>query len=129
MHKFVSLYRLRLAVELRRWRGRVALGFLAFICSTGAVFGIDREFGHPIFRTFNAHDYGQAGQIFAVTEDAQGRMLFGWAVVLNPPRQINIATLLLIQANSVSYNRTVLAYPVFCSATDDVSCGSKLSPA
>jgi signal transduction histidine kinase/streptogramin lyase len=53
------------------------LGFLFFIFGTNAVFGIDREFGHPIFRTFNAHDYGQVGQIFAVTEDAQGRMLFG----------------------------------------------------
>ena len=52
-------------------------GFLFLICSAGIVLGTDREFGHPIFRTFTAHDYGEVGQILAVTEDAQGRMLFG----------------------------------------------------
>ena len=47
--------------------------FLVFICSAGLVLGTDREFGHPLFRTFTAHDYGEAGQIFAVTEDSDGR--------------------------------------------------------
>jgi signal transduction histidine kinase/ActR/RegA family two-component response regulator len=52
-------------------------GFLLLICSAGIVLGTDREFGHPIFRTFNAHDYGQVGQIFTITEDPHGPMLFG----------------------------------------------------
>jgi signal transduction histidine kinase/CheY-like chemotaxis protein len=52
-------------------------GFLIFICSSGVVLGTDREFGRPLFRTFTAHDYGEVGQIFAITEDPQGRMLFG----------------------------------------------------
>jgi hypothetical protein len=39
--------------------------------------GSNREFGHPLFRTFNAHDYGDAYEIYAVTEDEEGRMLFG----------------------------------------------------
>jgi len=53
-------------------------GFLLLICNAGIVLGADREFGHPIFRTFTAQDYGrQVGQIFAIDEDPQGRMLFG----------------------------------------------------
>jgi signal transduction histidine kinase/CheY-like chemotaxis protein len=52
-------------------------GFLFLICSAGVVLGIDREFGHPLFRTFTAHDYGEVGQIFTITEDPQGPMLFG----------------------------------------------------
>ena len=52
-------------------------GFLFFICSAGLVFGNIGELGHPIFRTFNSHDYGEVGQIFAITEDGEGRMLFG----------------------------------------------------
>src|SRR5260221_14661070 len=53
-------------------------GLLLFISSAGVVLGIDREFGHPIFRTFSAHDYGaEVGQIFAIMEDPQGHMLFG----------------------------------------------------
>jgi hypothetical protein len=52
-------------------------GFAFFICSACIALATDREFGHPLFRTFTAHDYGEVGQIFAVTEDAQGRMLFG----------------------------------------------------
>jgi signal transduction histidine kinase/CheY-like chemotaxis protein len=52
-------------------------GLLFFICNAGTVLAADREFGHPIFRTFTAHDYGQVGQIFAITEGPQGRMLFG----------------------------------------------------
>jgi streptogramin lyase len=53
-------------------------GFLLLICNAGVVLGADREFGHPIFRTFTAHDYGEGvGQIFAIKEDPQGRMLFG----------------------------------------------------
>jgi signal transduction histidine kinase/CheY-like chemotaxis protein len=48
-----------------------------FICSTGVALGSDREFGHPLFRTFTAHDYGDAYEIFAVAQDEQGRMLFG----------------------------------------------------
>src|SRR5260370_15994345 len=52
-------------------------GVVFLICRAGIVLGTDREFGHPIFRTFNAHDYGQVGQIFTITEDPQGPMLFG----------------------------------------------------
>jgi signal transduction histidine kinase/ActR/RegA family two-component response regulator len=53
------------------------VGFAFFICSVCTALATDREFGHPLFRTFTAHDYGEVGQIFAVTEDPQGRMLFG----------------------------------------------------
>jgi signal transduction histidine kinase/CheY-like chemotaxis protein len=53
------------------------LGFIVFICRVGVALAGDREFGHPLFRTFTAHDYGEMGQIFAITEDTQGRMLFG----------------------------------------------------
>jgi signal transduction histidine kinase/CheY-like chemotaxis protein len=53
------------------------IGFAFFICSACTALAIDREFGHPLFRTFTAHDYGEAGPILAVTEDPQGRMLFG----------------------------------------------------
>jgi signal transduction histidine kinase/CheY-like chemotaxis protein len=52
-------------------------GFLLFFCNIGIILAADREFGHPIFRTFTAHDYDEVGQIFAITEDPQGRMLFG----------------------------------------------------
>ncbi|MBV8213570.1 MAG: response regulator [Verrucomicrobia bacterium] len=52
-------------------------GFFFFVCGTFTVLAADREFGHPLFRSFNAHDYGEVGQIFSVTEDPQGRMLFG----------------------------------------------------
>jgi signal transduction histidine kinase/CheY-like chemotaxis protein len=48
--------------------------FLLSFCTTLAA---NREFGHPLFRTFNAHDYGDAYEIYAVTEDEEGRMLFG----------------------------------------------------
>jgi hypothetical protein len=53
------------------------LGFAFFICSLCAARATDREFGHPFFRTFTAHDYGDAYEIYAVTEDEEGRMLFG----------------------------------------------------
>jgi hypothetical protein len=52
-------------------------GLLVLICCAGAARATDREFGHPLFRTFTAHDYGDAYEIFAVTEDQEGRMLFG----------------------------------------------------
>jgi hypothetical protein len=52
-------------------------GFLFFICSAATALAADREFGHPIFRTFTAHDYGERGEAYAVTEDSQGSMLFG----------------------------------------------------
>jgi signal transduction histidine kinase/CheY-like chemotaxis protein len=53
----------------------VAFAFFLFsFCTTLAA---NREFGHPLFRTFNAHDYGDAYEIYAVTEDKEGRMLFG----------------------------------------------------
>jgi signal transduction histidine kinase/CheY-like chemotaxis protein len=53
----------------------IALAFFLFsFCTTLAG---NREFGHPLFRTFNAHDYGDAYEIYAVTEDEEGRMLFG----------------------------------------------------
>ncbi|MBV8815633.1 MAG: response regulator [Verrucomicrobia bacterium] len=52
-------------------------GFLVLILSATVVDASDREFGHPLFRTFTAHDYGDAYEIYAVTEDQEGRMLFG----------------------------------------------------
>ena len=52
-------------------------GLFFFLCSAGVVLGADQESGRPIFRAFTAHDYNEVGQIFAITEDAQGRMLFG----------------------------------------------------
>jgi hypothetical protein len=48
-----------------------------FVCAACTALAGGREFGHPLFRTFTARDYGEIGQILAVTEDAQGRMLFG----------------------------------------------------
>jgi signal transduction histidine kinase/CheY-like chemotaxis protein len=48
--------------------------FLSSICTTLAA---NLEFGHPLFRTFTAHDYGDAYEIYAVTQDEEGRMLFG----------------------------------------------------
>jgi hypothetical protein len=53
------------------------IAFAIFVCSACTVLAGDREFGHPLFRTFNAHDYGQVGQVSSVTQDPQGRMLFG----------------------------------------------------
>jgi signal transduction histidine kinase/CheY-like chemotaxis protein len=52
-------------------------GFLVLILSASVVHASGREFGHPLFRTFTAHDYGDAYEIYAVTEDEEGRMLFG----------------------------------------------------
>jgi outer membrane protein assembly factor BamB len=51
--------------------------FVFFICSICTALANNREFGHPLFRTFTARDYGEVYEIYAVTEDAQGRMLFG----------------------------------------------------
>jgi hypothetical protein len=48
--------------------------FLSSLCTTLAG---NREFGHPLLRTFTAHDYGDVYEIYAVTEDEEGRMLFG----------------------------------------------------
>ena len=53
------------------------LGFIVFIFRVGVALAVDGEFGHPLFRTFTAHDYGEVGQIFAVAQDFEGRMLFG----------------------------------------------------
>ncbi len=53
------------------------LEFVFFICSVCTALAADPEFGHPFFRTFTAHDYGEVNQIFSVAEDPQGRMLFG----------------------------------------------------
>jgi signal transduction histidine kinase/CheY-like chemotaxis protein/streptogramin lyase len=50
---------------------------LVLIICAGAARANDREFGHPLFRSFTAHDYGDAYEIYAVTEDEEGRMLFG----------------------------------------------------
>jgi signal transduction histidine kinase/CheY-like chemotaxis protein len=52
-------------------------GLLVLICCAGAARATDREFGHPLFRTFTARDYGDAYEIYAATEDEEGRMLFG----------------------------------------------------
>jgi signal transduction histidine kinase/ActR/RegA family two-component response regulator len=52
-------------------------GFLVLILSVNVADAAGREFGHPLFRTFTAHDYGDAYQIYAVTQDKDGRMLFG----------------------------------------------------
>src|ERR1700733_14620229 len=53
----------------------MALAFFLFSFST--TLAANPEFGHPLFRTFNAHDYGDAYEMYAVTEDEEGRMLFG----------------------------------------------------
>jgi hypothetical protein len=53
------------------------VGLVLFVCCVDVVFGADREFGHPPFRTFTARDYGEVGQIFAIGQDPEGRMLFG----------------------------------------------------
>jgi len=42
--------------------------YFAIIWSASVALESDREFGHPLFRTFTAHDYGEVGQIFTVTE-------------------------------------------------------------
>jgi hypothetical protein len=56
-------------------RTHFGLPFL-FICSVCTALALDREFGYPLFRTFTAYDYGEVGQIFAVTEEPYGRVLF-----------------------------------------------------
>jgi signal transduction histidine kinase/CheY-like chemotaxis protein len=53
------------------------IAFAIFVCSACTALAGVQEFGHPLFRTFTARNYGEIGQILAVTEDAQGRMLFG----------------------------------------------------
>ena len=53
------------------------IAFAFFLFSFCTTLAANREFGHPLFRTFNAHDYGDAYEIYAVTEDEEGRMLFG----------------------------------------------------
>jgi CheY-like chemotaxis protein len=52
-------------------------GLLVLIGWAGVALGTDSELGHPLFRTFDADDYGEVGLIYAITEDPQGRMLFG----------------------------------------------------
>jgi signal transduction histidine kinase/CheY-like chemotaxis protein len=52
-------------------------GFLVLILSANLAEAGEREFGHPLFRTFTARNYGEVGQIFAVAEDPEGPMLFG----------------------------------------------------
>jgi signal transduction histidine kinase/CheY-like chemotaxis protein len=52
-------------------------GFLVLILSANIAGASGREFGHPLFRTFTEHDYGDVYEIYAVTEDEEGRMLFG----------------------------------------------------
>jgi signal transduction histidine kinase/CheY-like chemotaxis protein len=54
------------------------LAFIIFICSACIVLASEGEFGHPLFPTFTDLDYGEGlGQIFAITEDPQGRIPFG----------------------------------------------------
>jgi signal transduction histidine kinase/CheY-like chemotaxis protein len=51
---------------------------IIFICGGGIVLASERELGHPPFRTLTAHDYVEGlGQISSITEDPQGRILFG----------------------------------------------------
>jgi signal transduction histidine kinase/CheY-like chemotaxis protein len=53
------------------------LAFIIFICSACIVLASEGEFGHPLFPTFTDLDYGEGlGQIFAITEDPQGRIPF-----------------------------------------------------
>ena len=52
-------------------------GFLILILCANVVDASGPEFGHPLFRTFTAHDYGDAYEIYAATQDQEGRMLFG----------------------------------------------------
>ncbi|HXM05281.1 MAG TPA: histidine kinase dimerization/phospho-acceptor domain-containing protein, partial [Chthoniobacterales bacterium] len=56
--------------------------FSSLVCATQVALGGNQELGHPLFRTFTARDYGELGQIFAVIQDQQGRMLFGAANAL-----------------------------------------------
>src|ERR1700752_3019595 len=51
--------------------------FLVLVLTANLVDASGPEFGHPLFRTFTAHDYGDAYEIYAVAQDEQGRMLFG----------------------------------------------------
>jgi hypothetical protein len=53
------------------------LGLVVFVCCAGVVLGADREFGHPPFRTFTAHDYGEVGQIFAIGAGRVWRLVQG----------------------------------------------------
>jgi hypothetical protein len=51
---------------------------IIFICSACLALASERELGHPLCRTFTAHDYVEGlGQISSITEDPQGRILFG----------------------------------------------------
>ncbi|MBV9878269.1 MAG: response regulator [Verrucomicrobia bacterium] len=52
-------------------------GFLVLVLTANLVDASVPEFGHPLFRTFTAHNYGDAYEIYAVTQDGEGRMLFG----------------------------------------------------
>jgi signal transduction histidine kinase/CheY-like chemotaxis protein len=51
--------------------------FLVLVLTANLVDASGPEFGHPLFRTFTAHNYGDAYEIYAVTQDEEGRMLFG----------------------------------------------------
>jgi signal transduction histidine kinase/CheY-like chemotaxis protein len=83
--------------------------FIIFICSACIVLASEREFGHPLFRTFTAHDYGEgSGQIFAITEDPQGRILFGCEdaiLVFDNNRLEPIATPGTVHIRSFAANR------------------------
>jgi signal transduction histidine kinase len=48
--------------------------FVAFIYSTRIVLGSNREFGHPLFRTFTACDHGGIGPALTVTQDSQSSL-------------------------------------------------------
>ncbi|MBV9875455.1 MAG: response regulator [Verrucomicrobia bacterium] len=54
-----------------------AFALLGFLFSGGLHLATAQEFGHPLFHSFGLGNYGPIGQLFAVTEDARGRMLFG----------------------------------------------------
>ena len=52
--------------------------FIIFICSACLALASERELGHPLCRTFTAHDYVEGlGQICAITEDPHCPILFG----------------------------------------------------
>ena len=54
------------------------VGLVTFLCGISLVRASDNELGHPLFKTFSVRDYGQLGPTLAVTQDRQGRMLFGY---------------------------------------------------
>jgi signal transduction histidine kinase/ActR/RegA family two-component response regulator len=94
------------------------VAFIIFIGSDCLVLASEREHEHPLFRTFTTHDYGEeAGQILAITEGAQGRMLFGYE---DGSDHFRVSNELYYQATlpgEVSHLPPVITAPVWRSGT------------